>query len=40
MHPQAGDASTVTGKIAAMLKSYIDAGKLGINAGEGFYKYN
>ena len=39
MHPQAQDATTVPGKIAAMLKSYIDAGKLGVNAGEGFYQY-
>ena len=39
MHPQAQDAATVPGKIAAMLKSYIDAGKLGVNAGEGFYQY-
>ncbi len=39
MHPQAKDESTVPGKIAAMLKRYIDEGKLGVNAGEGFYKY-
>lgn len=39
MRPEAQDPSTLPGKIAAMLKSYIDAGKLGINAGEGFYKY-
>ena len=30
---------TIHGKIANMLKKYIDEGKTGINAGEGFYKY-
>ena len=40
MNPQAADPETVPGKIAAKLKSYIDAGKTGINAGEGFYKYS
>ncbi|MGN0035078.1 MAG: 3-hydroxyacyl-CoA dehydrogenase, partial [Coriobacteriales bacterium] len=40
MSPDASDPSTIQGKIAALLKSYIDAGKTGINAGEGFYKYN
>ncbi|MBQ7432233.1 MAG: 3-hydroxyacyl-CoA dehydrogenase [Lachnospiraceae bacterium] len=39
MRPEAQDPNTIPGKIAAMLKSYIDEGKLGINAGEGFYKY-
>lgn len=39
MHPDAKDPKTVPGKIAAKLKEYIDAGKTGINAGEGFYKY-
>lgn len=39
MNPQAADPETVPGKIAALLKSYIDAGKTGVNAGEGFYKY-
>lgn len=39
MNPQAEDTNTVPGKIAAMLKEYIDAGKTGVNAGEGFYKY-
>lgn len=39
-NPQAADPESVPGKIAATLKSYIDAGKTGINAGEGFYKYN
>lgn len=40
MNPEAKDPSTTPGKIAATLKEYIDAGKTGINAGEGFYKYN
>lgn len=39
MNPEAKDINTVPGKIAAMLKEKIDAGKTGINAGEGFYKY-
>lgn len=40
MNPQAKDPTTTPGKIAAKLKSYIDEGKTGINAGEGFFKYN
>ena len=39
MSPEAKDPTTTPGKIAALLKEDIDAGKLGINAGEGFYKY-
>ncbi|MBR6259302.1 MAG: 3-hydroxyacyl-CoA dehydrogenase [Oscillospiraceae bacterium] len=39
MNPQASDPATTPGKIAAKLKEYIDAGKTGVNAGEGFYKY-
>ncbi len=39
MNPEAKDPETLPGKIATLLKSYIDAGKTGINAGEGFYKY-
>lgn len=39
MSPDAKDPNTTAGKIAACLKEYIDAGKTGINAGEGFYKY-
>ena len=39
MNPEASDINTTPGKIAAMLKEKIDAGKTGINAGEGFYKY-
>ncbi|WP_251178525.1 3-hydroxyacyl-CoA dehydrogenase [Adlercreutzia agrestimuris] len=38
--PAAQDPSSVAAKIAATLKSYIDEGKTGVNAGEGFYKYN
>lgn len=39
MHPQAADTSTTPGKIAALLKEKIDAGKTGVAAGEGFYTY-
>ncbi|OXN01713.1 3-hydroxyacyl-CoA dehydrogenase [Bifidobacterium vansinderenii] len=39
MDPRSKDPNTPQGKIAAMLKQYIDEGKTGINAGEGFYKY-
>lgn len=39
-NPAASDPTTACGKIAKRLKEeYIDTGKLGINAGEGFYKY-
>ena len=38
--PGVDDPSTVYGKLAKRLKEdYIDTGKLGVNAGEGFYKY-
>lgn len=40
MSPDAKNPETVASKIAALLKEYIDAGKTGVNAGEGFYKYN
>lgn len=39
MKPDVNDPESVTSKISAMLKEYIDQGKTGINAGEGFYKY-
>ena len=39
MNPKASDPNTIEGKVAAMLKEKIDAGKTGINSGEGFYKY-
>lgn len=39
-NPAASDPNTPYGKIAKRLKEeYIDTGKLGVNAGEGFYKY-
>jgi 3-hydroxybutyryl-CoA dehydrogenase len=40
MNPLASDPESTPGKICAKLKEKIDAGKTGINAGEGFYKYN
>ena len=40
MNQEAKDPTTTPGKIAAKLKEKIDEGKTGINAGEGFYKYN
>lgn len=39
MNPESKDPESIPGKISAMLKEYIDQGKTGINAGEGFYKY-
>lgn len=39
MNPQAKDPASTPGKIAALLKEKIDAGKTGVAAGEGFYKY-
>ena len=39
MNPQASDRSTTPGKIEALLKKYLDEGKTGVTAGEGFYKY-
>lgn len=38
-HPDSKNPETIQGKIAKMLKTYIDQGKTGVNAGEGFYKY-
>ena len=37
--PDASDPASLHGRIAKILKGYIDQGKTGINAGEGFYKY-
>ena len=39
MNPEAQDPNSLTAKMVAKLKEMIDAGKTGINAGEGFYKY-
>ncbi len=39
MNPEISNPDSDSAKIAAKLKEYIDAGKTGINAGEGFYKY-
>lgn len=39
MKPDANDPESTNGKIAAILKKYIDQGKTGVNAKEGFYKY-
>lgn len=39
MNPAAKDPNSTAGKIVAMLKEKIDAGKTGVAAGEGFYKY-
>ena len=39
MNPEVKNPESIPGKIAAILKEYIDAGKTGVNAGEGFYKY-
>lgn len=38
-NPLSKEPGSVPAKIAAKLKEYIDAGKTGVNAGEGFYKY-
>lgn len=38
--PAAKEEGSVAARIAALLKQRIDEGKTGINAGEGFYKYN
>lgn len=39
LDPRAADPNTVQGKVAAMLRRYVEEGKTGVNAGEGFYKY-
>ena len=38
-NPAVNDPDSIPAKIAAILKKYIDEGKTGVNAGEGFYKY-
>ena len=40
MNPEVNNPESVHAKIAAKLKEKIDAGKTGVNAGEGFYKYD
>lgn len=40
MQPGHDDISTVYGKICSRLKAMIDENKLGVAAGEGFYKYS
>lgn len=37
--PEAREPDSMAARIAAMLKELIDQGKTGVNAGEGFYKY-
>lgn len=39
MNPEVKNPDSIQAKIAALLKEYIDAGKTGVNAGEGFYRY-
>lgn len=39
MDPAASNPDSTIAKSVALLKSYIDAGKVGISAGEGFYSY-
>lgn len=39
MKPEISDPNSMASRITNLLKEYIDAGKTGINAGEGFYKY-
>lgn len=40
-NPMAKDPGSIYARLAKMLKEdYLDKGKTGINAGEGFYKYN
>lgn len=36
---QSQDPSSIPGTIKAILEKYVAEGKIGVNAGEGFYKY-
>ena len=38
-NPQSQDPESIPGKIKAILEKYVAEGKIGVNAGEGFYKY-
>ena len=38
--PAAKEPGSTAARIATLLKQRIDEGKTGINAGEGFYKYD
>lgn len=38
-NPEAQSPGSTAARIAAMLKELVDQGKTGVNAGEGFYKY-
>ena len=39
-YPDATDPTSLHGKLAKLLKEdYLDQGKTGVNAGEGFYSY-
>lgn len=38
-NPEAQSPDSTAARIAAMLKELVDQGKTGVNAGEGFYKY-
>ena len=39
MHPAAKDPNSLQFKIVEKVKAYLDEGKTGVNAGEGFYSY-
>lgn len=39
LDPRAADPTTVQGRVSALLKEYLDAGKTGVMGGEGFYSY-
>ena len=39
MHPAAKDPNSLQFKVVEKVKAYLDEGKTGVNAGEGFYSY-